>query len=90
MNAETVIHILNHYYAILLNILLSGERLLTFFNTRDRVRPSKYTNPRETSLTPTRPCFLHRVVPMPRCRVGRAPIRGCSSIGLRYLTVGLV
>lgn len=42
------------------------------------------------TVTPTRPCFLHRVAPMPRRRVG-GPSVGCgSSCGRGCLIVGLV
>lgn len=52
--------------------------------------PVHTLSPRLLFLTPTRPCFLHRVDPMPRRRVGGWPFGCGSSCGRGCLIVGLV
>lgn len=76
-----------HFKSQLLLTVFCGLRLLIY--VYDAI-PSKYTKPMLVTVTPTRPCFLHRVAPKPRRRVGGLP-RGCgSSCGRCSLIVGLI
>lgn len=54
------------------------------------VYSSKYTTPTLAMLTPTRPCFLHRVDPLSHRRIGGTVGCGCGSRGRGCLIVGLV
>lgn len=75
--------------------VFNGERLWFFIfffivDIQQPPFPSKYTKPTLPTLTHTRPRFLHRVVSMPRRRLGSPPV-GCGpSCGSGTLTVGLV